>query len=985
MKQSLTFTFKTPAAIIVAIYLIVANNLSLFAQFQNEYLPRRLTREEQELWPAYLQAHQSQNRSNVVQPPASSVRTPAEWEETQGLLITWTSYPSILREIVRYAREECTVYIVASNTSTVQNYLTAGDVPLDNIVFLNQPYNSVWMRDYGPWSVYTNDVDSLAIVDWIYNRPRPADDVIPAAVAQHFNVPFYEMTAPPYELVHTGGNYMVDGLGTAFSSNLILNENPDLTSAQIDTLMHQYMGIDRYVKMTTLPYDGIHHIDMHMKLLDEETLLIGQYPEGISDGPQIEENINYIMNNYNTPFGNPYKIVRIPMPPDDAGNYPDNGGDYRTYANTIFINKTMLVPTYDQQYDTTALRIIQEQLPGYRVQGIDCNDIIPASGALHCITKLVHTADPLLIAHPRLRNTYDVADRIVYARIQHASGIESATLYWTSSLTDPPSPYQVPMTLTDPANNIWTATIDAQPAGAIVQYYIEAIANSGKTQVRPITAPEGMYSYAVLEVTSPPTAAFNISDNEVCISQAVQFSDQSTAGINQWQWIFEGGVPATSNVANPIVFFPNPGSHNVSLTVTNPLGTATTTQTIVSYELMGALPTLQDFETGINADWTIENVTDDNYTWQITSDIACGGNVLAVNNFDNSATSNIDRLSTTFDLSNFNSCILSFRVAYAPYSTTYFDRLQINAQTCGNPAQLLYDKAGTNLATAPATGNNAFVPVNCADWRTETVDLSAYDGQIVTISFENINGYGNYLYIDDIEVNGIQNTPLNVSTKLWLEGAYQDNGGNGQMNNYLSVNNLLPYLQPFDRQPWMYAGNESIAEPLDNMCDWVLVELRQSDNPAVIIARKAAILCSDGLIRDANNFTGQGINFQGIESGSYYLAIKHRNHLGIMSAAPIILPNTEIYDFTTNLANAYHNSQLKELNIAGNNVYVLPAGDFNANGVNTVIDYNRYLQLLGIEGYSDGDLNFDGNTTNEDFDLYNNNASRFNIPYLRDE
>ena len=104
-----------------------------------------------------------------------------------------------------------------------------------------------------------------------------------------------------------------------------------------------------------------------------------------------------------------------------------------------------------------------------------------------------------------------------------------------------------------------------------------------------------------------------------------------------------------------------------------------------------------------------------------------------------------------------------------------------------------------------------------------------------------------------------------------------------------------------------------------------------------------------------------------------------------MSAAPIILPNTEIYDFTTNLANAYHNSQLKELNIAGNNVYVLPAGDFNANGVNTVIDYNRYLQLLGIEGYSDGDLNFDGNTTNEDFDLYNNNASRFNIPYLRDE
>lgn len=36
------------------------------------------------------------------------------------------------------------------------------------------------------------------------------------------------------------------------------------------------MGIERYIKMQTLPYDGIHHIDMHMKLLDEETLLVGQ-------------------------------------------------------------------------------------------------------------------------------------------------------------------------------------------------------------------------------------------------------------------------------------------------------------------------------------------------------------------------------------------------------------------------------------------------------------------------------------------------------------------------------------------------------------------------------------------------------------------------------------------------------------------------------------------------------------------------------------
>ena len=123
---------------------------------------------------------------------------------------------------------------------------------------------------------------------------------------------------------------MVDGLGTAFSSKLILDENPSLSNSQIDQIMHSFMGIDRYIKMETLPYDGIHHIDMHLKLLDEETLLVGQYPSGVSDGPQIEANINYILNNYQTPFGNPYKIVRIPMPPDASNDYPNAGGYYKS-------------------------------------------------------------------------------------------------------------------------------------------------------------------------------------------------------------------------------------------------------------------------------------------------------------------------------------------------------------------------------------------------------------------------------------------------------------------------------------------------------------------------------------------------------------------------------------------------------------------------------------------------------------------------------
>jgi len=448
--------------------------------------------------PAQMQAYLNNiQTAGITTPPASPVRTAAEWEEMQAITITWTSYTSVLREIVRAVQPEAQCYIVCSDSNTVKNYLTSGNVPLVNLHFLITPYNSVWIRDYGQNTCYTNDVDSLLLVDWIYNRPRPKDDTIPRVVARAFGIPLYQTTQAPYDEIHTGGNFMSDGLGTAFSSELVLQENPNHTAAEIDSIMNDFMGINRYVKMQVLPYDGIHHIDMHIKLLDEQTLLVGQYPVGVADGPQIEANLQYVLSNYMTPNGTPYKVIRIPMPPDNFGSYPDAGGDYLTYTNAVFVNKTIILPLYYLQYDTTALRIWQESMPGYNVVGVNCNSTIPASGAIHCITHSVGTNDPLLISHFSLPNTTnDLNPYQVDARIQHRSGIAGATLYWT---TDTSQAWQtVTMSLTNATFNTWTGFIPAQPVGTFIYYYIGATSFSGKSQVRPMPAPAGWWKFEIL-------------------------------------------------------------------------------------------------------------------------------------------------------------------------------------------------------------------------------------------------------------------------------------------------------------------------------------------------------------------------------------------------------------------------------------------------------------------------------------------------------
>ncbi len=433
----------------------------------------------------------------------------AEWEELQAVVITWTSFSAILAEIVRAVRQECEVIIVCNNKVTVQNYLNGKGVDWSsNVSFVEGPYNSIWVRDYGPNTVYQNDVDSLYLVDWIYNRPRPKDDLLPSLVGNFMNLPVLGTTTAPEDLVHTGGNFMSDGLGTAFSSNLVLQENgpnnnygfSNHSEAEVDEIMFNYMGVDSYIKMTNLPFDLIHHIDMHMKLIDEETLIVGEYPAGTADGPQIEANLQYVLDNFTSRFGTPFRVIRVPMPPDNSNKFPHQGGDYWTYANALIANRTVIVPTYSLKHDTTALRIWREAMPGYTVTGINCESIIPLSGALHCITKEVGVNDPLRIVHQRIDGSESTPDGYaIDALVQHRSGIQSSTLYYS---IDTLSGYMAtPMAATAEENH-YVGFIPVFTEGTKVFYYVAGEAVSGKTQRRPMTAPHGYWTFTVPESTS---------------------------------------------------------------------------------------------------------------------------------------------------------------------------------------------------------------------------------------------------------------------------------------------------------------------------------------------------------------------------------------------------------------------------------------------------------------------------------------------------
>ncbi len=451
-------------------------------------------------------------------PPTSNVRAAAEWEEIEYLVITWQpSFPNILRQIVAAAVNECKVLIVTQNEASVSSYLSGSGIDLTNVTFLDTEWDSIWMRDYAGNTVYSEDVGERGLVDWIYNRPRPDDDQIPAAHAAFVGSPLYVTDSGTNDLVNTGGNYMSDGLGNAFASRLILEENEPgnpygvsaKTEAQIDDIMLEYMGIEDYIKMDMLQYDAIHHIDMHMKLLDEETLLVSEYPPGVADGPQIEENIDYVLSNFNSPFGTPYKVEWIPAPPSTSGSYPDTGGYYRTFSNSVFINGTIIVPTYRPSVDGPALAKYQELLPGYNVVGIDVDNsgenLISLFGAIHCITHSIGVENPLWIVHQPIAEASEGLTVSIDAMIKHNTGVNQAKVFWRVAGD---SAYNE-IAMTPAGGDDWTASLTI-PAADNIEYYIWAEANSGKEIARPIVAPEGYWTIDVNTLSVSEWANDNI-------------------------------------------------------------------------------------------------------------------------------------------------------------------------------------------------------------------------------------------------------------------------------------------------------------------------------------------------------------------------------------------------------------------------------------------------------------------------------------------
>jgi agmatine deiminase len=446
--------------------------------------------------------------------PAAPVRVIAEWEPAVGTLISWPL--GIPQSLVQQLAADGRLFVLVNGANAenqARNTLQAWGVALDNVSFIQSAVTSAWTRDWGPHQIFDGNGD-FGIVDPIFEGyPQvPAecipfvspggfdgDDAVPGVVASFLGVASYDMAA-----YLTGGNFLVDGQGTAFSTCAMIGENQQLiTPSVFFQTAEDYVGIHTYNVVNNTESLGIQHLDTWLKVLDEETLLVKRPPPWQEEYPRIEQNLQMLQNLTNI-HGRPYEIIRI-----DCFPYEDE--DIAAYTNSLILNDKVYVPLYDIPADNWALQTYRDAMPGYEVIGFPWEDWLYYD-ALHCraraifdrhMIRMVHRPlDPVVPAAPTLAIIAMIDDR-------SEAGLQPGEprIFWR--LAGKTTWYFMQMMPTGVPDE-YAANIPAPPPHAPVEYYLTAADLTGRAARLPPVAPGAFYSFEVsdggldIAVPQPP-------------------------------------------------------------------------------------------------------------------------------------------------------------------------------------------------------------------------------------------------------------------------------------------------------------------------------------------------------------------------------------------------------------------------------------------------------------------------------------------------
>lgn len=331
-----------------------------------------------------------------------------EWARQDLVLISWPNkemdwaarLPEIeacYRGIAEAILEWEDLLILAQDTDHVRQLL--GDAPRKHKLYLlEMECNDTWCRDYAPLSLQLREEDGSVrplLVDFTFNGwgmkfASDRDNLVTRALylSRAFSADIAYVNA--LSLVFEGGGIESDGQGTLLTTESVLvepNRNAGIDDEVLRTHLTEILGGKRLLALGNGELEGDDtdgHIDTLARFLSPDTIAyVGCQDERDTHYHPLKR-MREELEALRTLEDKPYQLVELPLPP---AIYDEEGERLpATYANFLFVNGALLVPTYGVPTDEVALERLRQAVPDRTIVGVDSRALIYQHGSLHCAT-----------------------------------------------------------------------------------------------------------------------------------------------------------------------------------------------------------------------------------------------------------------------------------------------------------------------------------------------------------------------------------------------------------------------------------------------------------------------------------------------------------------------------------------------------------------------------------------------------------------------
>jgi len=287
------------------------------------------------------------------------------------------TFENIIKEIIKY--QKCLV--VCADLADVKRRFE----PNKNLHFVEYETNDTWARDCSALCIENGsniELLDFTFTGWGGKFEASKDNAMSKKIA-----PSYSKELKTIDLILEGGGVESNGVDTILTTSecmLNKNRNATLTKEQMTQILKDEFGMSKilYLNHGYLAGDDTDsHVDTLARFVDEKTIMYVKCED--------EEDEHYkelkLMESELEAFAKDENFILVALPMSEAC-YFDGERLPATYANFLFVNGAVLVPTYGVKEDEEALKIFKETFPTKEIVPINCFTLIKQHGSLHCVT-----------------------------------------------------------------------------------------------------------------------------------------------------------------------------------------------------------------------------------------------------------------------------------------------------------------------------------------------------------------------------------------------------------------------------------------------------------------------------------------------------------------------------------------------------------------------------------------------------------------------